>query len=104
MSWLKNCGSYLNLLKEDNIFLCIIVSFNQTSFRNMPLIFLQIRQVAPQELLLLSAAQGVFHWEEQTVINPVAAVQRIHLRKALASEMCGSVLRFVRIVHVKCLS
>jgi len=88
------------LLKEDNTFLCIIVSFKQTSVHSMLLIFLQIHQVAPQELLLLSAARGALHWEEQTVINQVAAVQRIHLRKALASEMCGSVLCF----YMKCLS
>jgi len=70
----------------------------------MLLIFLQIHQVAPQELLLLSAARGALHWEEQTVISQVAAVQRIRLRKALASEMCGSVLLFVRSVYMKCLS
>jgi len=66
----------------------------------MLLIFFQIHQVAPQELLLLSAARGALHWEEQTVISQVAAVQRIHLRKALASEMYGSVL----CLYMKCLS
>jgi hypothetical protein len=52
---------------------------------------LQIHQVALQELLPLSAARGAHHLVEPTVISQVAEVQRILLRKALASEMCGSV-------------
>jgi hypothetical protein len=63
-------------------------------------LLLQIRQVVLQELLPLSAAQGAHHLVEPTAIIRVAAVQRILLRKALASEMCGSVLRAC--VHVSC--
>lgn len=59
------------------------------------LILLQIQHVALQELLPLSAAQGAHRWVEPIAISQVAAVQRIHLRRALVLEMCGSVVYFV---------
>jgi hypothetical protein len=76
-------------------------NYQPTELILLPLILLQIRHVALQELLPPSVAQGVHRLVEPTAINQVAAVQRIHLRRALASEMCGLVLCFVDNVCAK---